>query len=136
MAFDWTGVELLMLRIWKIWFVFLDILLISKYRLNPFCVLLFVKEQGVLEGLASNRLGLEIKGGYLAVYFGLLLFSLGGVMLQGGIYMLIGVAAWISVVFGWFICYHYLPNAISLKAEALNEKCYLGREVDKELESS
>ena len=88
------------------------------------------------ERLVSNRLGLEMKGGYLAVYFGLLLFSLGGLMLQGGIYVLFGAAAWFSVFFGWFTCYHYIHNSLSLKADALNEKCNLGREVEKGLKPS
>ena len=110
------------------WFVFLDILPISKYHLNGLCVLLLVKGQGAIEQLVPNRMGLEMKGGYLAVYFGLLLFSLGGLMLQGGIYLLIGVTAWFSVVFGWFICYHYRNNLINLKANALRNKGKFGSE--------
>ena len=82
----------------------------------------------MLEGLVSNRLGLELKGGYLVAYFVLLLFSLGGLMLQGGVYLVIGVAAWFSVVFSWFICYHYRNNTPSLKATALNGKAPFGSE--------
>ena len=89
---------------------------------------LSAKKKGVLERLASNRLGLELKGGYLVVYFILLLFSLGGLMLQGGVYLLIGGAAWFSVVFGWFICYRYRNNAPSLKATALSHKGPFGGE--------
>ena len=70
------------------------------------------------------------------VYFGLLFFSLGGLMLQGGVYLIIGATAWFSVVFGWFICYYYRNNSASLKADALNGKCALGCEVEKGLESS
>ena len=90
----------------------------------------------MLKGLASNRLGLELKGGYIGAYFVLLLFSLGGLMLQGGVYLLIGAAAWFSVVLGWSICYHYRNNSASLKADALNDKSSLGFEVEKGLKSS
>ena len=90
----------------------------------------------MVEGLASNRLGLEMKSGYFVAYFVLLLFSLVGLMFQGGVYLLIGAAAWFSVVLGWSICYHYRNNSASLKADALNGKCYLGCEVEKGLESS
>ena len=90
----------------------------------------------MLEELASNRLGLEVKGGYLVAYFVLLLFSFGGLMFQGGVYLLIGVAAWFSVVFGWFICYHYRNNIINLKADSLNNKCDFGCEVRRGLVSS
>ena len=86
--------------------------------------------------MASNRLGLEVKGGYLAVYFGLLFFSLGGLMLQGGVYLIIGATTWFSVVLGWSICYHYRNNSASLKADTLNDKSSLGCEVEKGLKSS
>ena len=82
-------------------------------------------------GARANRLGLEMKGGYLVAYFVLLLFSLGGLILQGGVYLVIGVAAWFSVVFGWFICYHYRNNAISLKATAPSSEGPFGSEEQK-----
>ena len=90
----------------------------------------------MLEELASNRLGLEVKGGYLVAYFVLLLFSLGGLMLQSGVYLLIGVAAWFSVVLGWFICYPYQNNSISFKANTLTDKSALRCEVEKRLKYS
>ena len=86
--------------------------------------------------MASKRLGLEVKGGYLVAYFVLLLFSLGGLMFQGGVYLLIGAAAWFSVVLGWFICYPYRNNSKSLTADTLTDKCALGFEVEKGLKSS
>ena len=90
----------------------------------------------MLEGLASNRLGLELKGGYFVAYFVLLFFGFVGLMFQGGVYLLFGVAAWFSVVFGWFICYHYLHNAINLKADTLNSKGDLGSEAQRGSASS
>ena len=52
------------LYIWRCALVFLEIYRISSYHLNSLRYL-SVKLKGV-RGLASNRLGLEVKGGYLA----------------------------------------------------------------------
>ena len=90
----------------------------------------------MVEELASKRLGLEVKGGYLVAYFVLLLFSLGGLMLQSGVYLLIGAAAWFSVVLGWFIGYPYRNNVKNLKTDTLNNKCDFGCEVRRGLVSS
>ena len=57
-------------------------------------------------------------------------------MFQGGVYLLIGIAAWFSVALSWFICYPYRNNSISFKADALNDKCALGCEVEKGLKFS
>ena len=48
----------------------------------------------------ASKLGFQ-KGkqtGYLAAYFGLLLFSVSGLVLQGGIYVVVGVVGWFGVV--------------------------------------
>ena len=76
-----------------------------------FFVLLLVKENGGLKDMTTkSRLNLGVKGGYLAAYFVLLLFSVFGLMLQGGSWVLVGIASWFSVVFGWFVCYNYLRH--------------------------
>jgi len=82
-----------------------------QYRLYAFFVLLLVKENGRLEDMnTKSRLSLGVKGGYLAAYFLLLLFSVAGLMLQGGSWVLIGIASWFSVVLVWFFCYNYLHH--------------------------
>jgi hypothetical protein len=65
--------------------------------------------------------------GYLAVCFFLLLYTLSGLMFQGGMWLLAGVFCWFGIVSSFFVSNIYRYNKrrlleISLKTEKPNSK--------------
>jgi len=73
---------------------------------------------------------------YVAGYCGLLLISVSGLILQGGLWMLTGLAAWtaIVVVLVWCIIhYNYPYHAKDLKQNSTRRKGYLGEKEGKSI---
>jgi K+ transporter len=65
---------------------------------------------------------------YLAAYFGLLLFGVSGLVLQGGIWMVAGVVGWFSVVVACLLLRYRGNGAKNLKDAASRSEGYLGSE--------
>ena len=68
------------------------------------------------------------QSGYLAAYFGLLLFSVSGLVLQGGVWMLVSAVCWFGVVIACLVLRFKASGAKNLKDS--ESKCvgYLGSE--------
>jgi hypothetical protein len=64
---------------------------------------------------------------YFVAYFVLLIFSLSGLMLQGGVFIFVGVACWFSVVAGLFVGQSYLKLDKNLSDSKLKSVCYRER---------
>jgi len=99
-----------------------------KYRLYAFFVacLLGVK---VREKMALKLISERVRQtGYLAVCFFLLLYTLSGLMFQGGMWLLAGIFCWFGIVSSFFVSNIYRYNkrrlfeVSSLKTEKPNSK--------------
>jgi hypothetical protein len=65
---------------------------------------------------------------YLAAYFGLLLFAVSGLVLQGGIWMIAGTVGWFSVVIACLLLRYRGGSAKNLKTAGSKGAGYLGSE--------
>jgi hypothetical protein len=68
------------------------------------------------------------QAGYLAAYFGLVLFSVSGLVLQGGIWLFVGAVCWFGVVVACFLLRSTYVWSKNLKDGASHGDGYLGRE--------
>lgn len=68
------------------------------------------------------------QAGYLAAYFGLLLFSVSGLILQGGIWLFVGIVCWFGVVIACLLLRLIEGNTKNLKDGKLKSDGYLGKE--------
>ena len=65
---------------------------------------------------------------YLVAYFGLVFFSLSGLVLQGGVMLLVGVVCWFGVVIACLLLRSIGGGAKYLRDGVLKSDVYLGRE--------
>jgi hypothetical protein len=72
--------------------------------------------------------GPEKHTGYLAAYFGLLLFSVSGLILQGGIWLFVGIFCWSVVVITCVLLRSMTGSAKNLKDCTSKSDACLGRE--------
>jgi hypothetical protein len=72
--------------------------------------------------------GPEKHTGYLAAYFGLLLFSVSGLILQGGIWLFVGIFCWSVVVTACLLLRSTSGRAKNLKDYKPKSDACLGRE--------
>ena len=68
------------------------------------------------------------QAGYLTAYFGLLLFSVSGLVLQGGLWLLVGIVCWFGVVIACLLQRSICGNAKNLKDGTSKSDDYLRRE--------
>jgi hypothetical protein len=69
-------------------------------------------------------------GGFLAAYFALLLFCFSVSMIQGGIWLVVGLTSLVCccvAFFGWFTGYNYRYHSKCLKDVSLDKGAYSGR---------
>jgi hypothetical protein len=108
--------------------VFLDILCFWQYRLYVFWGFAGLRRNGRGERMASKlRIQKGKQAGYLAAYFGLVLFSVSGLVLQGGISLFVGAVCWFGVVIACLLLRSIGVSAKNLKAGASKGDGYLGR---------
>lgn len=99
-----------------------------KYRLYAFFVACFLGVK-VREKMALKLISERVRQtGYLAVCFFLLLYTLSGLMFQGGMWLLAGIFCWFGIVSSFFVSNIYRYNkrrlfeVSSLKTEKPNSK--------------
>jgi hypothetical protein len=61
------------------------------------------------------HIGRGKQGGYLATYFGVLLFSVCGLVLQGGLWLFVGIVCWFGVVIACLLLRSIGDGAKNLK---------------------
>ncbi len=100
---------------------FLDIFRFLQYRLYGFLGFCWLK-MGCGDWMASILHALRGKqSAYLAGYFGLLLFAVSGLVLQGGVWMVGGVVGWFSVVVACLLLRYRGKGAKNMKDVRVGE---------------
>jgi hypothetical protein len=74
------------------------------------------------------HIGRGKQAGYIAAYFGLLLFSVSGLVLQGGLWLFVGIVCWFGVVIACLLLHSIGYSAKNLKDGPSKSDGYLRRE--------
>ena len=80
------------------------------------------------DNLYRNRARQKV---YLSGYLALVFFSLSGLILQGGVFILVGLACWSCVFLGCINYYNKSGNAKSLKTDYTITRNHIGEDEGK-----